>query len=131
MRKQFILPESDSDFLDSLGLQWETIVEAGGNWLLIHHFPVPEGYTIKEVTVALMIPPGYPVAQIDMAFFHPHLARVNGWPIGALAFQNIDSKTFQRWSRHRTGENPWRPGVDDVSTHMSLVGNWFEKELRK
>lgn len=128
MRKQFVLPESDTEFLDSLGLQWETI---NGNWLILHQFPVPEGYNVSVVSVALMIPPGYPIAQIDMAYFSPHLARVSGRGIGALSFQNIDGKIYQRWSRHRTGENPWRPGVDDISTHLSLVRNWFERELSK
>ncbi len=130
MRREFMLPEIDVEFLESLKLDWETI-SSGGNWLLIHKVPVPEGYNLAEVTTALMIAPGYPVSQIDMAYFYPHLTRNDGKGIGALASHVIDNKNFQRWSRHRTAENPWRPGLDDVSTHLQLVHYWFERELNK
>ena len=86
---------------------------------------------MESVTVALQIPPGYPDAQIDMAYFHPHLARKDGRAIGALSAQDLDGKVFQRWSRHRTGEAPWRPGEDDVSSHLVLVDDWLERELAK
>ena len=131
MRVDFLFPETDQLFLKSLGLPWETIREGNYQWLLIRDYPVPNGYNVAKVCVALMIPPGYPSAQIDMAYFYPHLAKTDGKPIGALAFQIIGGVTYQRWSRHRTGTNPWRPGIDDVSTHLQLVDYWFERELKK
>ena len=131
MRKDFSLPESDETFLNSSGFQWETFKEGSYNWLLIHNYPVPSGYNVNSVTVALLIFPGYPVLQIDMAFFYPNLERANKKPIGALAHQMIIGQKYQRWSRHRTSSNPWRPGVDDVSTHLQLVNYWFERELMK
>lgn len=131
MRREFALPENDEAYLNGLALPWETIRCGRGSWLLIHNFPIPVGYNVPSVTVALMIPPGYPVAQIDMAYFYPHLQLVNQRQIGALAFVNIDGKVFQRWSRHRTRENPWRPGVDDLSTHLASVISWIHKALKK
>jgi hypothetical protein len=131
MRKTFLLPEADQLYLNALALPWETIVDRGGQWLIIHKFPVPIGYNCPEVSIALMVPPGYPVAQFDMAYFSPALSRIDGRPIGALTAQMIEGTNYQRWSRHRTGENPWRPGIDDVSTHLSMVNTWFEKELKK
>jgi len=131
MRRSFLLPEIDTSFVESLSLPWETVIDGSGQWLLIQNFPVPLGYNLQFVSVALLIPPGYPVVQLDMAYFFPHLQRVDGRPIAALAAQQIEGKEFQRWSRHRTGENPWRPGIDDVSTHLSMVTSWFEKELKK
>jgi len=131
IRRQFILPESDREFLEPRGQTWETIIEAGSNWLLIHDFSVPTGYNIEKVSVALMISAGYPEAQIDMAYFFPQLVRLDGKPIKALVPQQIDGKTYQRWSRHRTAQNPWRPGEDDVSTHLALVEHWLEKELKR
>lgn len=132
MHRQFVLPSFDVLHLDSTGLAWETILEANGNrWLLIHDRPVPEGYTIRKTTVALQIAPSYPDAQIDMAYFHPHLARTDAKPIGALVLHDIVGTSYQRWSRHRTGEAPWRPGDDDVSTHLVLVDDWLERELAK
>lgn len=131
MRRQFILPEIDREYLDALGLNWETISDPSGQCLLVHEFPVTEGYNRGNVIAALIIPPGYPDAQIDMVYFYPALSRNDGRTINALTTQQIDGKTFQRWSRHRTGQNPWRPGVDDVSTHLALVEFWLEKELKR
>ena len=38
----------------------------------------------------------------------------------------IDGTPWQRWSRHRTSQNPWRPGVDGIPTHLALVEHWLE-----
>lgn len=132
MRQQFSLPEFDVTYLGSTSLPWETLSEPSGRWLLLHEWPVRHaGYNAERVTVALQIPPGYPDAQIDMAYFHPHLVRKDGGAIGALCAQEIDGRTFQRWSRHRTEAAPWRPGEDDVSSHLVLVDDWLEREMVK
>lgn len=134
MRRQFKLPLVDMEHLESLGLKWETIIEDGGRkrWLLLHDWPVNiDGYNVDHVIVALLIAPSYPDAQIDMAYFYPPLARKDGKTIGALTLFSLDGKTFQRWSRHRTKEAPWRPGEDDVSSHLVLVADWLEREFEK
>jgi hypothetical protein len=130
MRRQFSLPEADETWLESLGLLWEAIIENGVHWLLLHGYPVPSGYDHDRVTVAVRIETGYPEAQLDMVYFYPPLARLDCVTIGALSTQPLDGKTFQRWSRHRTGANPWRPGEDDLSTHLALVNDWLEREFR-
>lgn len=128
-RKQFLLPTEDAEFLEDNGLRWEAISQ-GGNWLIIHNYPVPGGYNVTVVQVALMIPPNYPAAQIDMAYFFPYLQKPNGKGITATSPQMIDNKNFQRWSRHRqAGE--WRPGEDNVMTHLLLVNNWLENDLKR
>ena len=43
----------------------------------------------------------------------------------------VDGKDFQQWSRHRTTESPWRPGEDDLSSHLVLVDDWLEREFKK
>lgn len=131
MRREFSLPESDSVHLDGLNLAWETFQEGSVKWLLVYNYPVPNGYNTSTVTVAILIEPGYPVAQLDMAYFFPHLQLLNQKQIGALAFHPIGGKIYQRWSRHRTSSNPWRPGLDDLSTHLASINFWFERELRK
>lgn len=131
MRRQFDLPSFDTDYLGTIGLEWETITEGAKRWLLIHGWPVPAGYTVENTTIALHLPPGYPEAQIDMAYFFPALARKDSQPIGATQVsETIDGKSFQRWSRHRTDAAPWRPGDDDVSTHMVLVEEWLAREFK-
>jgi hypothetical protein len=130
-RKQFDLLDEDVEFLESLGLPWETLSEPTGRWILIYDYPVCEGYNVKKLTVAIKVEPGYPRTQLDMAYFFPALSRSDGQVIGATSAQQIGSKSYQRWSRHRTGENPWREGIDNLSTHMSLVSYWFRQEFEK
>jgi hypothetical protein len=129
-RKDFSLPAEDVEFLNNKGLQWEALVENGLNWIIIYDYPLPEGYNVLTVELVLQISPSYPTTEIDMAYFYPQLTRNNGGVIHALSQQSIDNKIFQRWSRHRNpGE--WRPGFDDISTHLILVDNWLEKELKR
>lgn len=130
IRMNFSLPADDAAFLNSKGLQWEALAQNGLNWVIIYNCPVPDGYNVQVVDIALLIPPMYPAAEIDMAYFHPQLSRNNGRPIAALSAQIIDSKTFQRWSRHRNPSD-WRPGLDNLSTHLILVENWLENELKR
>ncbi len=128
MRREFDLPEDDVDFLNADDFKWETII-SNGNWVIIKGYPVPSGYSIDKVDIALKIDSGYPTAQIDMVYFNPPVLRTDNKIIRALSSRTIDSKNWQRWSRHRTGINPWRPEVDGLSTHMSLVNYWLEREF--
>jgi len=131
MRHDFQLPEEDVIYLDGTGLSWESINDRGMQWVLIHNYPVPSGYNIKNVTVAVKIETGYPRTPLDMAYFYPPLQRLDGKVIKAISGQSIDGKQFQRWSRHRTPQNPWREGIDDLCTHLALVSFWFENEFIK
>jgi len=129
IRRNFFLPEEDTEFLNKQNIQWETI-SSGGMWLILHDYPVPEGYNVASAEVALMIPPSYPVTQIDMAYFFPQLQKKSGRVINATTPQVIEGRTFQRWSRHRLpGE--WVPGLDNVSTHLCLVDNWLVNDLNR
>jgi len=131
LRRQFILLPQDQKFLEEYGLPWETIVD-GSQWVLIHEFPTPSGYNHARVTAAIRLETGYPTTALDMVYFFPALARKDGLPIGATnARQMIDGKSFQRWSRHRTAANPWKPGHDDLGSHVLLVEDWLEREFEK
>ena len=130
-RRQFDLLEEDETFLKEYGLPWETIVD-GSRWVLIHKFKTPPGYNHEYVTAAIRIETGYPNAQLDMVYFYPALARTDGKPIGATdAKQKLDGKEYQRWSRHRTSENPWVAGRDGLGTHVILIEDWLEREFEK
>ncbi len=129
-RKSFSLPEEDTDFLNKMGFRWEAHSEGRYMWLLVHNYSIPDGYNVEACTVALMIPPSYPATQIDMAYFFPQLKKKSGKAINALANQTIDGKNYQRWSRHRK-PNEWKPGVDCVSTHLTLVNNWLLNDLKR
>lgn len=127
-RREFALGAADKNFLDSTGLIWESIKEHGEHWVIIRSRPVPDGYTPKFTDVALALPTGYPDAQIDMWYFHPPLSC--GRAVPNLSPRVIDGRTFQQWSRHRTPDGPWRPGVDDIASHLALVDHWLERDLR-
>lgn len=131
MRIDFQLPQEDIVFLDNLGLNWEAVNDQGMQWVIVHDYPVADGYNNKKVSVAIKIETGYPRTQLDMAYFHPALQRLDGKAIKAVSDQSIVGKQFQRWSRHRTSVNPWREGIDDISTHLALVSFWFEQEFIK
>src|SRR5207244_427442 len=96
---------------------------------IIYGHTVPVGYNVRTVDLALRIAPDYPTAQIDMVYFSPGLSRADGKGINGLSAQRLDGRDFQQWSRHRTGQNPWRPGEDDLQTHMLLVEHWLMHEL--
>lgn len=129
-RRDFALLEIDENYLDELGHPWETCNDEGNRWLVIHDHFVPLGYTISSTTLALLIPPTYPQAEIDMFYVHPHLQKISGGVIEATqATQNIGGRVFQRWSRHRGPGSPWNPQKDNVVTHLALAESSIAKEV--
>lgn len=131
LSRQFQLPAADEAYLVSMGLSWETVHESGSAWLIISGWKLPEGYSAKVASLALLIPPSYSDTQIDMAYFYPAISRSDGKPIGALSVQALLGQAWQRWSRHRTAANPWRPAEDDFASHLSLVDEWLLREFEK
>ena len=130
-RREFVLPEEDQQWLADTQADYELVGADGVRRVVIHNFPVPAGYNHPAVSVYVRIDSGYPDTQIDMAYFFPALDRADGRAIGAISPDTFDGKTWQRWSRHRTGANPWRPGIDNLSTHMAAVAEWLARELSK
>ncbi|TAZ86574.1 hypothetical protein ELH72_08635 [Rhizobium ruizarguesonis] len=128
--REFALLEIDESYLESVGLQWETRNSDGHRWLIIRDYPVPDGYAAKSTTLALMVPPTYPQAEIDMFYVRPPLRRSSGIAIPATeASQAIGGLPFQRWSRHRGTIAPWNPQRDSVVTHLVLVESALVKEV--
>lgn len=130
-RRQFSLPADDAAWLESSGLNYELVSEVGLLRVVIYDLPIPTGYNVSKVDANVRIEPGYPDAQIDMVYFHPRLCRNDGRAIAAICDDPFDGKAWQRWSRHRTPANPWRPGIDNLSTHFALVESWLARELNK
>ena len=129
LRRHFDLSADDQRFLDEYGLPWETLVD-GSQWVLVHDFPTVAGYNHSRVTAAIRLETGYPNTELNMVYFFPALARADGKAIGATqAIQQIDGKVFQRWSRHRTAQNPWKAGRDNIGTHILLVEDWLAREF--
>jgi len=131
MRRAFQLAEEDEECLTARGLAWEATTENGVKWLIFPEYPIIKGYNHRTVSAALRIPPSYPDDQIDMIYFSPALVLQSGRPIANLTALVLDGKQYQQWSRHRTQANPWRPGLDNVCTHLLQADSWLEKEVKK
>ena len=130
-RRHFALPEEDLVWLSNAPHRFELVSEGGVLRVVLYDFPVPSGYNRPLADVNVRIESGYPDTQIDMVYVHPELERLDGRPISATCPETFDGKQWQRWSRHRTPANPWRPGVDNLATHFGLVEHWFLRELKK
>jgi hypothetical protein len=126
VRRDFQMPEHDTEYLDSLGIAWDTIQEGPIQWLVLRQWPIADGYHQAAADVALKVEANYPDTQIDMAYFCPFLTPTSGCTIRQIEHkETIEGRQWQRWSRHRTAANPWRPGVDCVATHMAQVKDWL------
>ncbi len=129
IRREFDLLPEDQKYLDEYGLPWETIID-GSQWILIHDFPTQDGYSHPHVTAAIRLETGYPQTPLDMVYFFPAINRKDGKTIKATqAIQNLDGKSYQRWSRHRTQQNPWKPGQDNLESHFILIEDWLQREF--
>jgi len=132
VRRLFQLPEADETFLDSLGLTWETLIEANLRWLILREFPLPAGYGREVADIAILIQANYPPGLIDSAYIYPILARIDGRTIpNANGSQLIDGRTWQFWSRHRTQENIWIDGEDDLASHIHWMQSWLAEEPKR
>ncbi len=131
-RCDFVMSPEDTAFLDSIGVKWEAIKEGNRLWVVIYDVPVPVGFNVTSVDVAIEIAAGYPTSQLDMAYFHPALVLTSGRQIPQTqTTEKLDGKDWQRWSRHRTGGAVWQPGVDSLETHFVYMQEWLSREISR
>jgi hypothetical protein len=130
VRRAFQLPEEDLECLTALGIAWETVAEGAAKWIIFPEYHIPDGYNHRTASTALRIPPLYPDGDIDMVYFFPALALSSGKAIKQLSACSLDGRQYQQWSRHRTAQNPWRAGLDNICTHLIQVNSWLERELK-
>lgn len=125
-RMDFSMLPGDEAHLNRLGLAWETTVQGGRRWLLIRNYPVPAGYSVNVVDVAIEVPVAYPTAQLDMFYCYPPLALVTGMAIPQTQnLETIEGRACQRWSRHRD----WQPSKDTLVTHIALIDESLNREV--
>jgi hypothetical protein len=128
--RTFALLEIDENYLDLLGMRWETIIEADRRWLLLHDYPLPDGYTTERTKLALEIPSTYPAAQIYGFYAYPPLALVSGRVIPSTQLRGtLLGVEFHGWSRNRGPAAPWNASSDNVSTQLALVDAALTKEV--
>lgn len=131
-RREFSLSAPDHAFLDSLQLHWEALASGGRLWVVVYGMPMPAGFQVPTVDVAIEIAAGYPTSQLDMAYFYPPLVLTSGKPIQCVeAIEQLEGKGWQRWSRHRIGASVWVPGTDNLETHFAYMQDWLVREVEQ
>jgi hypothetical protein len=130
-KRDFLLPQEDVSYLEEKGLVYETVLSDGAQWVILRDYPLPAGYNQPYTDVAIRIPQNYPIAPLDMFYMYPNLARTDGQAIGALSPLAIEGKQYQQWSRHRTANNQWVPGEDNLATHIALMNHSLNEEFTK
>jgi hypothetical protein len=130
LRTDFALLEKDAAYLETLGAQWETLVDAKRRWLVIRGYKLPSGYNHSSVDVAIDIPATYPDAAIDMFYCNPPLALTSGGVIAQTSSTVlIGGVSYQQWSRHLNGATRWNPLTDSVITQMAVVEESLLREV--
>lgn len=129
-RREFNLRPDDERYLTQRELPWETVVEGNQRWLIIRGYETPPGYQQPRTDVAVLIPPSYPAAMLDMFYCFPPLQLESARPIPCTeARQTIESQPYQRWSRHRDGTTAWNPANDNLITHIALIDDAISREV--
>lgn len=115
-----LLPE-DEDLLREKWGRWELLGQAGPEQFLVLRAVklAPGRFDQPEVDVLVKIPPGYPLAPIDMFWVSPQVRLANGTlPPAADHHETHEGRQWQRFSRHLKG---WRPGVDSLASFLGIA----------
>lgn len=135
------LLDEDYQILRDAGLEYEEAKISNDNAIIIKHFPLPintfieagkqENGVLTHVDVLTIVPPNYNTGKLDMFWFHPALARIDGASMdrtevyGGGDPRHHAGKEYCRWSRHDTN-NPWRPKEDNLQTWLNRL-DWALK----
>ncbi|ANB98500.1 multiubiquitin domain-containing protein [Vibrio parahaemolyticus] len=130
VKSDFSLLEKDTDYLNKLGFEWETLMDGGRRWLIIRNYTLPNGYNHEKVDMAIDIPAAYPGAALDMFYCFPSLKLDSGTVIAQTScHMSIAGKSYQRWSRHLNGKTRWNPLTDSVMTQMAVIEESILREV--
>lgn len=126
-----VLLKEDINFLASMNNIVDYVEEGGLNWVIFRDLDIPCGYNVGKADAAILIPPHYPTAALDMIYFYPALVRADGKMIRQLSERKIEGKVYQRWSRHRTALNKWNPEIDNLESQLDLMLSCLKAEFDK
>lgn len=127
--RTFALLPVDEAHLGRLGLRWETVADGQRRFLLIHNYPVPAGYNVDRVVLALEIPPDYPGVAVYGFFTCPPLRRTSGHLIpNPRPDAEIRGQLYSGWSRYRSPLQ-WDANIDNVVTQLVLVETSLAREV--
>ncbi len=114
------LPEFDRDYLEEKGFDYDVIPSGGDLHIVIKDFEFPEAYSPRVADLMIILPAGYPGANLDMFWTSPDVMLASGvWPHQCEHHEQHHGRNWQRWSRHFRA--PWRQGVDGLRTFVASV----------
>jgi hypothetical protein len=115
-----LLPELDREFLVEKGFDFSVKQAEADTLVIIRNFDFPEAYAPRKADLLVILPAGYPNANLDMFWTRPDVKLANGaWPDRATERGTYDNVSWQRWSRHFNA--PWRQGIDNLRTFITSV----------
>jgi hypothetical protein len=98
----------------------------GWTFLVVHDYPVPNGYAPNVSRLLVKLPPLFPEAAPDMFWLNPHVRTSSGaMPQGASLEAVLDGQ-WQRFSWHLQ-PGAWQPGTSTLRDFMRCVRARFEK----
>lgn len=129
-RRDFYLPDEDTQFLDNLGLVWEAIQDGNARGVVLYDFLMPVPFRPDSLNMKFNIPLDYTSgAALDMFFTDQHVTRFDGKGIERLTESNVfNNKKWWQWSRHYPKNTKWRPGINSLATHISYVQHILNQE---
>ena len=119
-----VLPAKDRSFLESKSYQFREVSDGARNGLIIDNFVIiPEKkFTVKDSSLLILLPQGYPDVPPDMFYFAPELklASSNNYPDRANSKVSYFAVSWQCWSRHAP-PTEWRAGIDGIHSYLQRV----------
>jgi hypothetical protein len=98
----------------------------GWTFLVVHDYPIPDGFTPNRTRLLVKLPPLFPDAAPDMFWLNPHVRTSSGaMPQGASVEAVLDGQ-WQRFSWHLQA-GAWQPGTSTLRDFMRCVRGRLEK----
>lgn len=124
------LPQHDLAYLAGRKEPHDVSTEANMVCVVLHGYPLPQGYDRPNADLLLRLQPGYPDVPPDMWWFDPPARRADGKAIPAAdCVERHLGRSWQRWSRHFNG-GQWRSGVDTLESFLALIRKELERCVR-
>jgi Prokaryotic E2 family E len=126
-----LLPAADVEAVRARGLKASAHISGQEIHLIIRDYPLPAGFDHEKTVLLLRLPRQWPDGAPDMFWTDPHvkIAASGAWPIASAHLMVIDSRTWQRWSRHY--RDRWRAGVDRLENLLLIVNREIGRDVGK
>lgn len=128
-----MLDDDDLRFITSLGYEYEVSHDSNWTFLLIKDYVLPNGYSEKKINLMMHFAPSFPDTSPDMFWVCPEIRLTATGDYAPQSNQNeqyapYPGITWQRFSRHLQ-PGAWRPGIDDFSTWLRVIGQLLKKDV--